>query len=388
MIADVPRVALLTPAESARTYRDVYEAFHLRVAVDPSIDAVLDVADAITGCAIVLTDAVGNRLQSSRPIDPARRFDPPPITELVGLPVACDGSLVATSIARPGVLLAWILDDPNPDDLTSTFVAMLTAEFASLLDRFAFRWIPDIWMQRNHLVHLMIEPASADRVRTLASTLDHDVDRIHHVVVIQSLSGIVAQRFAMSIGPRLRDYGIIGPVDDHLVVVVGDPARLHPLIEALRTTTDLGPIRVGVSSAHPDGVDLSRAHRQAITACDDIAPDDGIAISWFEERNPIGLMVRLSDAETTDRFIDDALGPLLHYDGPHRDEFIETLRMWLDSTGSLDATARTLNIHRSTLVYRLRRIRELLGHDLRDPEKRFEMAVALRMLDRIGSSSD
>ena len=42
-----------------------------------------------------------------------------------------------------------------------------------------------------------------------------------------------------------------------------------------------------------------------------------------------------------------------------------------------------LNVHRSTLVYRQRRIRELLGHDLRDPEKRFAITVALRMLERM-----
>lgn len=58
--------------------------------------------------------------------------------------------------------------------------------------------------------------------------------------------------------------------------------------------------------------------------------------------------------------------------------------MWIDSTDSLDAVAQQLHIHRSTLVYRIRRIKEVLGHDIRDPEDRFGISVAFRMLDRVG----
>lgn len=76
------------------------------------------------------------------------------------------------------------------------------------------------------------------------------------------------------------------------------------------------------------------------------------------------------------------LAPVLDYEGPHREEFTETLRRWLDWPDSLDALADHLHIHRSTLTYRLRRLRALLGDSLKDSERRFEMALALRLLER------
>jgi DNA-binding PucR family transcriptional regulator len=55
-----------------------------------------------------------------------------------------------------------------------------------------------------------------------------------------------------------------------------------------------------------------------------------------------------------------------------------TLTEYLERGGSYDATARSLAVHRSTLKYRLRRIREISGHDLGDPEVQFNLQLAVR----------
>jgi hypothetical protein len=66
------------------------------------------------------------------------------------------------------------------------------------------------------------------------------------------------------------------------------------------------------------------------------------------------------------RFIRDWLGALLDYDVQHRSDLVKTLSVYLDRDGDYEAGARVLGIHRSTLRYRVQRIRELAGLDLGD----------------------
>jgi DNA-binding PucR family transcriptional regulator len=55
-----------------------------------------------------------------------------------------------------------------------------------------------------------------------------------------------------------------------------------------------------------------------------------------------------------------------------------TLSRYLDCGRRYEATAQALNVHRSTLKYRLRRIREISGFDLTDPDNQFNLQVATR----------
>ncbi|MBB5870171.1 hypothetical protein F4553_003550 [Allocatelliglobosispora scoriae] len=56
----------------------------------------------------------------------------------------------------------------------------------------------------------------------------------------------------------------------------------------------------------------------------------------------------------------------------------ETLETYLDLAGDAAATAGRLNLHRTTLYYRLRRIEELTGADLRDGLQRLGLHLSLK----------
>ncbi|HEY2191530.1 MAG TPA: helix-turn-helix domain-containing protein, partial [Actinomycetospora sp.] len=69
---------------------------------------------------------------------------------------------------------------------------------------------------------------------------------------------------------------------------------------------------------------------------------------------------------------------LLAYDRERHADLVRTLGAYLDHGGNYDDTAAALHIHRSTLRYRLQRIRELSGHDLTHPDTRLNLHVAVR----------
>ncbi|MCU1489764.1 MAG: sugar diacid utilization regulator, partial [Acidimicrobiaceae bacterium] len=61
-----------------------------------------------------------------------------------------------------------------------------------------------------------------------------------------------------------------------------------------------------------------------------------------------------------------------------RAELVATLAAYLECGGSYDATSKVLSVHRNTLKYRLRRIREISGHDLTNSDTHFNLQLATR----------
>lgn len=64
---------------------------------------------------------------------------------------------------------------------------------------------------------------------------------------------------------------------------------------------------------------------------------------------------------------------------------METLTHYLDCGGNYDAAAESLTIHRSTLRYRLGRIRDISGRDLQDVEDRLNLHLATRIIRITGT---
>lgn len=56
----------------------------------------------------------------------------------------------------------------------------------------------------------------------------------------------------------------------------------------------------------------------------------------------------------------------------------ETLRVYLDSFGDVAAAAQSMHVHPNTVRYRVRRVEQLLGTSLGDPDVRLLLSLSLR----------
>ena len=90
----------------------------------------------------------------------------------------------------------------------------------------------------------------------------------------------------------------------------------------------------------------------------------------------LGALHHIGDAS---RLAAAILQPLLASRTDVRREHLATLRAYLERGGVGEAAA-ALAIHRNTAAYRLRRIEELTGWDLADPDVRLALGVALRVV--------
>ncbi|EKP95611.1 PucR family transcriptional regulator [Thermaerobacter subterraneus] len=79
-------------------------------------------------------------------------------------------------------------------------------------------------------------------------------------------------------------------------------------------------------------------------------------------------------------FVADYLGALLAYDRRHDGKLLETLEAYFRYGGNMKRMAQALYTHYNTVAYRLGRIRQITGLDLKDPDQLLSLQVALRAL--------
>ncbi|MET8475556.1 PucR family transcriptional regulator [Streptomyces sp. NPDC004856] len=91
-----------------------------------------------------------------------------------------------------------------------------------------------------------------------------------------------------------------------------------------------------------------------------------------------GSVLPLLGDDAVRAFADGLLRSLRDHDATGRGDLVRSLKAWLSRHGQWDAAAADLGVHRHTLRYRMRRVEEILGRSLDDPDVRMELWLALK----------
>lgn len=81
---------------------------------------------------------------------------------------------------------------------------------------------------------------------------------------------------------------------------------------------------------------------------------------------------------------DYSIGSLLLEDEKNNTELYHTLKVYLLCENNITAAAKTLHIHRNTLVYRLKQIKECMDVDVNDHEISRGLLAFIMMNDVVG----
>ncbi len=110
-----------------------------------------------------------------------------------------------------------------------------------------------------------------------------------------------------------------------------------------------------------------------------------MAVQWhidaplfFGDLGVYRLLSLLLETAELRSFYKETLGELSNERYAH-DEFVKTLETFFDEDGNLSKTAKKLNVHRNTLLYRMERIGQIGAFDLDNPETRLAVHLALKI---------
>jgi DNA-binding PucR family transcriptional regulator len=159
---------------------------------------------------------------------------------------------------------------------------------------------------------------------------------------------------------------------DRLVIVLGGTTNPVEIVQKLADWFGPGPIVVG--PVVPDLMAAVTSARSAVAGLRaapgwPAAPRPVQADELLPERSLSG------DGHARRQLASDVYGPLTMGDGV----LLDTVSTYLDSGGSIEATARAMFIHPNTVRYRLKRVADLTGYSPANSRDAFTLRVALTL---------
>ena len=245
--------------------------------------------------------------------------------------------------------------------------------------------------------------ASEEAIAARAARLGHDLSQPHDLIVIDVAPAALAESPGEPDGDRLRRafqvtrerLTVRAPrslAAQHLgsIVVLAGGSRhamdARSLAEELRSALDTAigggcaTVVVGDRCDRPDEyAPAFHLARDALDLLVRLGRRGGVVGAG--ELGPYGLLLRASSRDDLEAFAQRTLAPLIEHDRAHAGELVTTLRAYLEEDRVQRRVAARCFIHVNTVVYRVRRIEELLGVDLADPSVVFDLTLALRIRD-------
>jgi sugar diacid utilization regulator len=348
----------------------------------------------LTGYPVAVEDQFGNPLawagpdrpQPRPPQSPRRRAELLAEAGRTSVPLRDHDRLIALVQSRDGVLGVLALLDPDRRAGRPESFALQHAAVVLGIELAHQRHLAEAELRlRGDLVGDLLTGSHSESTFSRAAALGHDLHGPHHVLAVRwpgahEEEGVVP---AVQRAVRLCHIdALVARQSNAMVVVAAAPqswgaeqhwAELHhALSEVLPSTRG----SIGVGGVQESPAQLPRSYTEALHALAMVEWSRGSGVMTFEELGVLRLLFTSQDKRGVEQFVRDWLGVLIDYDRERSTELVTTLSRYYCCGGNYDATAAALHVHRSTLRYRLQRIRDLTGHDLGAPDCRLDLEIA------------
>jgi sugar diacid utilization regulator len=238
---------------------------------------------------------------------------------------------------------------------------------------------------RANLVLDLIAGTSPDEAAMLnrAQLLGYDLSRPHRVVLVDTpRNGDDIDLLLHSVSQAARQVRIgslLAPRQRDVVVLADAEASWEEFHQTVAAGLQGAASRIGVGGRYGTTGELPRSYREAQLALQIQRMIGGPEqVTMFSELGVYQLLATSRDMSAIEDFVQQWLGRLTDYDTVHGTQLVLTLSEFLDHGGSYNASATALSVHRNTLKYRLRRIRDVSGYDLSVPDTVFNLQLATR----------
>ncbi|GAB3354746.1 MULTISPECIES: helix-turn-helix domain-containing protein [Amycolatopsis] len=384
--------ALADTVASLRRSMQIHERL-TRVAV--SGDGQQGIADALhelTGMPVAMEDRYGNLTAWSGPGRP----DPYPKESFAtreqllrrlmraGKPLRDGHRLTMLASPRPDVLGVLALVDPERRADSADLVALEHGTTVLSMELARLRGIADTELRlRRDLVHDLLTGTDTDSAHARADALDYDLRRPHRVVLIEGKGRSRRPDALLEAVRRALRSAELDALDEtrsgSVVVVTAGQTNWDRLRRDVLSNLGGGQCQIGVGGIRVDPTELPGSLREARLALrlqKTLLSSDSVC--EYSKLGVFRILATVPDLDELEVFVREWLGCLLDYDALRGSELVHTLTQYLEHGGNYDATAAELSVHRSTLKYRLQRIRELTGLELNDPDVHFNLQLATR----------
>ena len=130
---------------------------------------------------------------------------------------------------------------------------------------------------------------------------------------------------------------------------------------------------------------LWKSYGEAISTIELMKNNEGVRIGHYTDYIAYHMLMNFNEVR---KYYYNIIKPLSEHDKNTGDELIPTLKVYINSQCKSTKAADKLYIHRNTLDYRIKKIKDILGYDFEDCNKVLELQMALIAVELQHVSSD
>ncbi len=285
---------------------------------------------------------------------------------------------------RPGVLGVIALADPARTATETDLAALEYAATVLSVELSRLQSVDEAELRsRRDFAEELLAGADEATVKASAHALGYDSERPHRVIIVtgRPRDGLDEQFFQAVVREvRRLDVAtlVVGRVN-YIVVIAYRETDWAKLQAGITSQLPGGTCRLAVGSRYPNAWQVAASYREARFVAS-LPPSalghPAVPVLLFDSLGVYRMLSSVTDPAGIEAFMKAQLGALIDYDKLHHADLLVTLARYFDSGCSVDQAAAALSIHRNTLKYRLKRVRELLGQDLNDGPTRTNLHLA------------
>jgi hypothetical protein len=184
------------------------------------------------------------------------------------------------------------------------------------------------------------------------------------------------------------DSGFTVSEGSNIVLVINnklDDELREKLVQLISFYLSEFDVTIGFSLGFSDPLKLPTYYYQAVTASRlGKLADSSSNVFGFDEVVGYDVLEKYGDSEQRLAICHPAIFTLLKHDQDKKMNLLPTLKVFVECLGDTALAAERLFLHRNSLYYRIKQIRELTGIDLDDERVRSHLTLSIRVLELNG----
>ncbi len=163
------------------------------------------------------------------------------------------------------------------------------------------------------------------------------------------------------------------------------PAALDQFIKKFKCQMNerfgISKLEPAYSNIYEDYQKIKKAYQEALTVLTikEKFPFETGSIDSYQRLGIYQYFDLLLEKRKRENYENASIKMLHEYDKKHQSNLVETLEVFLTNDTNMNDTAKELNVHTNTLIYRLKRISEIAGINLKNPNEKMMLFLDLKL---------
>jgi sugar diacid utilization regulator/GAF domain-containing protein len=221
---------------------------------------------------------------------------------------------------------------------------------------------------------IMIRLDEMDNPHKRNSIIRHLVQLANRVFLKNSLKGIAVRNHDQIVVLLTFQQKVSPTYAHHQVKELVSKFQKEIQIKNWGTT-----VSIGIGRIHSSLLKVTKSMQEAAKCLQFLQSYGGQnQVISYKDLGVQRLLLQNTEDELID-FINEILGPLFEYDQSRKGELLPTLFAYLERNQNAKEAAESIHVHTNTLMYRLKRIEEILSIDLSDSQQFLNIHLAVSL---------